>query len=68
MKNPKNRIILYLVILVLEICLISYNVYKLNFNVTWADFFPGPLYLNVLMALVCVFQIWRASRQMKKVA
>ena len=68
MKNPKTRFILFISIFIVEIVLVFLILKKNNFVIAWDEFFPGPLFFNLMMALSFGVQSWLAYRAMKKVA
>gem|GEM_PF-6197464 len=68
MKNPKTRFIYFTSICVLEIIFSFYYVFKHNINVSWDEFFPGPLFLNLFLALSFAVNAFQAYRIMQKVS
>lgn len=68
MKNLRIKFKLFLILLLIEICIVISILFQHDFKLTWDDSFPNTLFINSFIALAMAFQAWCAYKEMKKMA
>ena len=65
MKKPKTRFVLFLTLFTIEIIVVAYLLYRIDFSISWNEFFFSTVFAQSMLALSFGLNSWAAFIDMK---